>query len=133
VPRKTDDAGRAVDRHVGSRIRLRRQLIGVTQEQLGAALGLTFQQVQKYERGVNRVSAGTLYLTAQALDVPVAFFFDGMDDGSPPVGGAARPALDPPATRMLRLVRAAPEPVVAEIAGLLGALAGETDADPDEA
>ncbi len=68
-----------VDVHVGGRIRLRRKLLGVSQGELGKALGLTFQQVQKYERGANRVSASALYRLSSALDVPVSFFFDDMD------------------------------------------------------
>ncbi|MBB2202153.1 helix-turn-helix domain-containing protein [Gluconacetobacter tumulisoli] len=68
-----------VDVHVGSRIRLRRTLMGLSQERLGDALGLTFQQVQKYERGTNRVSASRLFELSGVLDVPVSFFFDGLD------------------------------------------------------
>ncbi|AHI26922.1 transcriptional regulator [Komagataeibacter xylinus] len=64
-----------VDVHVGNRIRLRRTLLGMSQERLGNALGLTFQQVQKYERGRNRVGASRLYDLACVLDVPVGFFF----------------------------------------------------------
>ncbi len=67
-----------VDIHVGSRVRLRRTLLGMSQEKLGDALGLTFQQVQKYERGVNRIGASRLYHLSQILDVPVSFFFDDM-------------------------------------------------------
>jgi transcriptional regulator with XRE-family HTH domain len=67
-----------VDVHVGSRIRLRRTLLGMSQEKLGKGIGLTFQQVQKYERGTNRVGASRLYLLAKILNVPVSFFFDDM-------------------------------------------------------
>lgn len=74
----------SVDAHVGSRIRLRRTLLGMTQEKLGEALGLSFQQLQKYENGANRVSASKLYSLSQALDVPMAFFFDDMGDGLKP-------------------------------------------------
>lgn len=66
-----------IDRHVGSRIRMRRMLAGISQEKLGIALGVTFQQIQKYEKGSNRVSASRLQYIARMLDVPVAFFFDG--------------------------------------------------------
>ncbi len=69
-----------VDVHVGSRIRLRRTLMGLSQERLGDALGLTFQQVQKYERGVNRVGASRLFDLSRILDVPIGFFFDTMPD-----------------------------------------------------
>jgi transcriptional regulator with XRE-family HTH domain len=69
-----------IDVHVGSRIRLRRTLMGMSQERLGEALGLTFQQVQKYERGVNRVGASRLFDLSRVLDVPISFFFDDMPD-----------------------------------------------------
>jgi transcriptional regulator with XRE-family HTH domain len=65
-----------VDIHVGSRLRMRRNLVGLSQEQLGKALGLTFQQIQKYERGVNRMGSSRLYQIAQILSVPVAYFFE---------------------------------------------------------
>ncbi len=68
-----------VDAHVGARIRLRRKLLGLSQQQLAEKLGLTFQQVQKYERGVNRVSASKLYETARLLQAPVTHFFEGLD------------------------------------------------------
>ncbi len=73
-----------IDIHVGSRIRLRRTLMGMSQERLGEALGLTFQQVQKYERGVNRVGASRLYDLSRVLDVPISFFYDDMPES---VGG----------------------------------------------
>ena len=74
--------GRAspIDAHVGARIRLRRTLLGMSQEKLGEALGLTFQQVQKYERGVNRVGASRLFDLSRVLDVPISFFFDDMPE-----------------------------------------------------
>lgn len=65
-----------IDIHVGSRVRLRRTLLGMSQEKLGKALGLTFQQIQKYERGANRIGSSRLYKLSQILSVPVAFFFD---------------------------------------------------------
>jgi transcriptional regulator with XRE-family HTH domain len=67
-----------VDIHVGSRMRQRRTLLGMSQEKLGTAVGLTFQQIQKYERGFNRVSSSRLYEFAKVLDVPVSYFFDEM-------------------------------------------------------
>ena len=76
-----------IDVHVGSRVRLRRTLLGMSQEKLGEALGLTFQQVQKYERGVNRIGASRLFDLSRVLDVPIGFFFDDMP---PEMGGAAR-------------------------------------------
>jgi transcriptional regulator with XRE-family HTH domain len=69
-----------VDAHVGVRMRVRRQIIGMSQEKLGEMLGITFQQVQKYEKGSNRVSASRLYLMAKVLGVPVQYFFDGLPD-----------------------------------------------------
>ncbi|MGC6517242.1 MAG: helix-turn-helix domain-containing protein [Candidatus Puniceispirillaceae bacterium] len=70
----------AVDVHVGRRIRLRRTLLGMSQEQLGTALNITFQQVQKYERGTNRVSASRLWDISQIIDVPISYFFEDMSD-----------------------------------------------------
>lgn len=69
-----------VDIHVGSRVRLRRTLLGMSQEKLGKALSLTFQQIQKYERGANRIGSSRLYQLSRILDVPVSFFFDDMSD-----------------------------------------------------
>jgi transcriptional regulator with XRE-family HTH domain len=69
-----------VDLHVGGRIRMRRKVLGVSQERLAEALGLTFQQVQKYERGANRVSASKLYEIARFLAAPIAYFFEGLAD-----------------------------------------------------
>lgn len=69
-----------IDVHVGGRVRLRRTLLGMSQEKLGEALGLTFQQVQKYERGVNRIGASRLFDLSRVLDVPISFFFDDMPD-----------------------------------------------------
>ena len=71
-----------VDIHVGARVRLRRTLLGMSQEKLGKALGLTFQQVQKYERGANRIGSSRLYQLSKILDVPVSFFFDEMTPDS---------------------------------------------------
>jgi len=71
-----------VDVHVGGRVRLRRTLLGMSQEKLGEALGLTFQQVQKYERGANRIGASRLWDLSRVLDCPVQFFFDEMDDAT---------------------------------------------------
>jgi transcriptional regulator with XRE-family HTH domain len=67
-----------IDVHVGSRIRMRRQLINMSQEKLGELLGITFQQVQKYEKGANRISASRLFYSAKTLGVPVQFFFEGL-------------------------------------------------------
>lgn len=67
-----------IDVHVGSRVRLRRTLLGMSQEKLGKALGLTFQQIQKYERGANRIGSSRLYKLSKILDVPISFFFEDM-------------------------------------------------------
>jgi transcriptional regulator with XRE-family HTH domain len=74
-----------IDRHVGSRMRMRRMMLEMSQEKLGDALGLTFQQVQKYEKGTNRIGASRLQQISHILQVPVAFFFE----GAPHVPGAA--------------------------------------------
>ena len=71
-----------VDLHVGARIRMRRKILGVSQERLADDLGLTFQQIQKYERGANRVSASKLYEIAKSLQSPVGYFFEGLVDAT---------------------------------------------------
>jgi transcriptional regulator with XRE-family HTH domain len=73
-----------IDIHVGSRVRLRRMLVGMSQEKLGEQLKLTFQQVQKYEKGSNRIGASRLFQISQILGVPVQFFYDDLDMGSAP-------------------------------------------------
>ena len=84
MPRRTKDAvildlETTIERHIAGRIRLRRGLLGMTQSELATALRVTFQQVQKYERGANRVSAAKLVQLAEVLDVPITFFFDGLE------------------------------------------------------
>ncbi len=76
-----------IDVHVGARMRLRRNLLGMSQTALGEAVGITFQQIQKYERGVNRVGASRLFNLSHVLDVPVSFFFE---DLSPAAAGGGR-------------------------------------------
>jgi len=71
----TENGPDPIDVHVGQRIRLRRNLVGMTQEQLASSVGVTFQQIQKYERGFNRVSASRLYDIGHVLSVPISFFF----------------------------------------------------------
>ena len=78
-----------IDRHVGARIRMRRKILGVSQEKLADSLGLTFQQVQKYEKGANRVSASKLYEIAAALQTQVAYFFEGLADPSTEIDAKA--------------------------------------------
>lgn len=85
-----------VDVHVGQRLRQRRVLVGLSQEKLARMVGITFQQVQKYERGANRIVASRLYQLAKVLDVPVSYFFDDVsaraandagEPSNPPAGG----------------------------------------------
>src|SRR6201989_2603708 len=72
-----------VDKYVGSRVRMRRIMLGMSQEKLGEALGLTFQQIQKYEKGTNRVGASRIQQIAEILQVPVSFLFEGGPSGTP--------------------------------------------------
>src|SRR5919205_4612142 len=87
------DTPNPIDVRVGARLRLRRNMLGLSQEKLGQAIGLTFQQVQKYERGANRIGASRLHELSRVLDVPVSFFFDDMDPVRAPAipGGFAEP------------------------------------------
>jgi transcriptional regulator with XRE-family HTH domain len=71
-----------VDKHVGSRVRMRRIMLGMSQEKLGEALGLTFQQIQKYEKGTNRVGASRIQQISEVLQVPVSFLFEGVPSGN---------------------------------------------------
>jgi transcriptional regulator with XRE-family HTH domain len=83
-----------IDKHVGSRVRMRRMMLSMSQEKLGDALGLTFQQVQKYEKGTNRIGASRLQHISQILQVPVSFFFEGAPNmpGHAGMGDAPSPA-----------------------------------------
>jgi len=78
-----------IDKHVGARVRMRRMMLGMSQEKLGDALGLTFQQVQKYEKGTNRIGASRLQQIAHILQVPVSFFFEGAPAGGTGVSHGA--------------------------------------------
>lgn len=82
-PTETKKKGRAgsLDEHIGMRLRQRRALMGMTQEKLAEAVGITFQQVQKYENGANRISAGRLYEFSAILEVPVDYFYEGVKGG----------------------------------------------------
>ena len=95
VPKKQANP---VDAHVGHRVRLRRMLIGMSQERLGELLGLTFQQVQKYEKGINRIGAGRLFEVAGILGVPISFFYEDVDAGG---GGFAEGEEPPPVMEFL--------------------------------
>lgn len=87
-PSTAEGLGHPIDRHVGKRIKSRRLIRGLTQEELAAAVYLSFQQVQKYERGANRVSAGRLYELSKALSVPIQYFFDDFEDENAAGDGA---------------------------------------------
>ena len=91
VKNDSEKSPNPVDLYVGGRIRMRRRTLGVSQEKLAEDLGLTFQQVQKYERGANRVSASKLYEIARSLSTPVAFFFEGLNDPTEAKPGEAQP------------------------------------------
>jgi transcriptional regulator with XRE-family HTH domain len=78
-PRRSTSRTQDVDRHVGARVRERRIMLGLTQQQLADLIGVTYQQAHKYERAINRVSAGRLFEIAQVLSVPVSYFFDGLE------------------------------------------------------
>jgi transcriptional regulator with XRE-family HTH domain len=80
----TDRRPNPIDLHVGSRVRMRRKILRVSQEKLAEGLDLTFQQVQKYERGANRISASKLFEIAKALNTPVSYFFDGLHETTNP-------------------------------------------------
>ena len=82
----TKKAPNPIDKHVGRRVRMRRKMLAMSQEKLGAALGLSFQQVQKYENGTNRMGAGRLQQMSDILQVPVEFFFEGAPNASAPHG-----------------------------------------------
>jgi transcriptional regulator with XRE-family HTH domain len=80
--RRSTSRTQDIDRYVGARIRERRIMLGLTQQQLADLIGVTYQQAHKYERGINRVSAGRLFEVAQVLSVPVNYFFDGLEQES---------------------------------------------------
>src|SRR5947209_16921953 len=91
--RQKSDKPNPIDVQVGSRVRLRRNMLGLSQEKLGESIGLTFQQVQKYERGANRIGASRLHELSRVMDVPVSFFFDDVDPVRAPAipGGFSEP------------------------------------------
>ena len=97
-----------VDVHVGQRVRQRRWMIGMTQQQLAAKVGIKFQQIQKYETGANRISASRLWDIADALEVPVSFFFEGLDHAAG-MAPAADMMADKEALDLVRAYYAIPE------------------------
>ena len=108
---KGDDGPHLVDRHVGRRVEARRKALGYSQSQLGAALGLTFQQIQKYEKGANRVSASKLWEIAQFFKAEIGYFFDGLTAAAPGVAESDTVSFDQdyPVTRQSQeIARLAP-------------------------
>ena len=99
-PRRKKGGPDPVDVHVGGRVRLRRMVLGMSQDALGKALGLTFQQIQKYEKGANRIGAGRLLQLSELLEVPIQFFYDDYDT---PIGafGFAESGADDPFMELL--------------------------------
>ncbi|HEX3808112.1 MAG TPA: helix-turn-helix transcriptional regulator [Rhizomicrobium sp.] len=89
-----------IDAHVGNRVRLRRMLVGMSQEKLGELLSLTFQQVQKYEKGVNRIGAGRLFHIAKILSVPIDYFYEDVTDANS-MPGFAEDQANPPVMEFL--------------------------------
>src|SRR5690348_14676217 len=88
--KRTTSRTQDIDRHVGARIRERRIMLGLTQQQLADLIGVTYQQAHKYERGINRVSAGRLFEIARVLSVPIGYFYEGLTEGSEPKAPTAR-------------------------------------------
>jgi transcriptional regulator with XRE-family HTH domain len=126
----------AVDAHVGQRIRARRVVMGFSQEKLANALGLTFQQVQKYEKGANRVGASRLFDLARVLEVPVAYFFDGLPSARPdnaadiPGWPMAEAGLKRETLDLLRAYNSISDPVVRRRVFDLARTLAETDPGP---
>lgn len=117
-----------VDAHVGQRVRQRRWMVGMTQQQLASSVGIRFQQIQKYETGTNRISASRLWDIAAALDVPVSFFFEGLGCEDTPLAAADRGNLmtDKEALDLVRAYYAIPETQrrrLFDLARVLGAAA----------
>ncbi len=116
---------RPVDVHVGQRLRMRRTLLGMSQTKLGQAVGVTFQQIQKYERGANRVGASRLYQFSQVLEVPVSYFFDEF------AGEGVKITEEPPLGRKIlelaRYFQSIPDPSAREaVYQLVKAMSGRT-------
>ena len=99
------DGPHPIDVHVGSRLKLRRMILGLSQESLGKALGLTFQQIQKYEKGVNRIGASRIFEMSQLLEVPVQFFYDDLAKSG--MGGAYAFAEPDPHDEVMNLFNSA--------------------------
>jgi transcriptional regulator with XRE-family HTH domain len=96
APETSSERAKQADRHVGARIRERRLMLGLSQQQLAGMIGVTYQQAHKYERGLNRISAGRLFEIGTVLRVPVAWFFEGLDQErqEPQMGNRQRMGLE---------------------------------------
>ena len=118
-------AGRAraqdADRHVGARMRERRIMLGLTQQQMAELIGVTYQQAHKYEKGINRVSAGRLYRIAQALGAEVSYFYEGVQSGRGPVPSPSQRMLLDLARNFLNIPNAEHREAVARLARRLAA------------
>jgi transcriptional regulator with XRE-family HTH domain len=129
VSPRNSPLSRRVDDYVGARIRLRRTLVGLTQEQLAGALAISYQQIQKYETGSNRVSAGRLFELANILDTEIAYFFEGLDPAVAPQqlphGGRNRIAID----LVRNFLEIASEDQRSALANLVKTLRGHSEAD----
>lgn len=118
-----------VDEHVGKRIRQCRWMVGMTQQQLAEAVGIKFQQIQKYETGANRVSASRLWDISRALGAPIDYFFDGIDaDGARQTGEVAEILADKEALDLMRALRAFPQAQRRRLFDLARALGGHAAA-----
>jgi len=132
-----DEGPHFVDIHVGHRLRQRRGELGISQSVLGDRLGITFQQVQKYERGANRISASMLYKAATALSVSIGYFFEdlpGKNDSGEPVRPSETSylAASPNGHRLLHAILELPGPVRLKVSSLVSAIGARKDDDSDE-
>ena len=106
-PMDNDKKPHPIDVHVGGRVRLRRTMLGMSQDKLGEALGLTFQQIQKYEKGANRIGASRLFEISRILDVPIQFLFEDFDVDSGSSYGFAEAAADADSTALIAFLNSA--------------------------
>ena len=120
-------SGTPVDIHIGDRLRQRRVLLGLTQAQLSEVLCLSFQQIQKYEKGTNRISASRLFSIAQVLDVPVSFFFDLMEGGQEGASpGGREQGFSQPDLEMVRVFRGLTRPQQQALYGMARSILAST-------
>lgn len=115
-----------IDAHVGKRIRHRRWMVGLTQQQLAERVGIKFQQIQKYETGMNRVSASRLWNIAETLGVPISFFFEGLDDTRESATSESGFLLDREASNLVRTYQSLPEIQRSLARAMLNGLSGAT-------